>query len=214
MARVSEQLAQQDTAFTGRATQRSAHGRQPWLLGMVPWKVFNDQGYFSTISGLKRLRVANHTYDLGEYLQAMLSSGEFETSLATNDIQVSYFAPCHQRQQGIGRPWKELLGKIPGLVVESIGDGFDCCGQGGLTGFKQDFHDISLRIGARLLDKIRVASPQLLVTDCLSCRIQFEQVLPVKVIHPVELLRDSCCGASAIAAYAEGEMPFPGQEPA
>ena len=214
MARVSEQLAQQDTAFTGRATQRSAHGRQPWLLGMVPWKIFNDQGYFSTISGLKRLRVSNHTYDLGEYLRTMLSSGELETGLAPNDTQVSYFAPCHQRQQGIGHPWKELLGMIPGLSVKSIGDGFDCCGQGGLMGFKQDFHDTSLRIGARLLDKIRLDPPQLLVTDCLSCRIQFQQAFPVKVIHPVELLRESYRDSGLSTAEEVVETPSQHREPA
>jgi len=29
------------------------------------------------------------------------------------------------------------------------------------------------------------------VTDCLSCRLQFNQLLPHKVLHPVEILREA-----------------------
>lgn len=72
MEKVSTRLPR-TTPFTGRVNSRSAHGRQPWMLGMVPWKVFSDQGYFAEIGGLDRLRVANHTYDLGEYLRSLQS---------------------------------------------------------------------------------------------------------------------------------------------
>ena len=81
-------------------------------------------------------------------------------------------------------------------------------------GFKQDFHDTSLRIGARLLDKIRLDPPQLLVTDCLSCRIQFQQAFPVKVIHPVELLRESYRDSGLSAAREKVETPSQGRGPA
>jgi glycerol-3-phosphate dehydrogenase subunit C len=191
MDAVSVRLAQDDAAFTGRVNGRSAHGRQPWMLGMVPWKVFQDQGYFAEIGGLDRLRVANHTYDLGEYLRGLHHAGQLDLRLAPVDAQVSYFAPCHQRQQGIGQPWMELLGLLPANRLQMIGDGFDCCGQGGLMGFKKDFHETSLQIGARLTDKIAAAAPERLVTDCLSCRIQFQQVLPFAVAHPVEILWDA-----------------------
>ena len=191
MEQVSTRLAQDDAAFTGRVNSRSAHGRQPWMLGMVPWKVFNDQGYFAEISGLDRLRVANHTYDLGEYLRSLHESGELKLDLAPAAGRLAYFAPCHQRQQGIGQPWIDLLRLRPQAQIERIGDGFDCCGQGGLMGFKKDYHETSLKIGARLIDKTRVAAPEGLVTDCLSCRIQFQQTLPFEVSHPVELLWDA-----------------------
>lgn len=191
MAQVGERLVREDAAFTGRVTQRAAHGRQPWLLGLVPRTMFADNGYFARLGGLERLRVANHTHDLGEYLRMLHQEGALDVSFGTLTGRVAYFAPCHQRQQGIGQPWCELLALIPGLEAESIGDGFDCCGQGGLMGFKRDFHDISLRIGARLLGKIDAAGSGRLATDCLSCRIQFQQARPVAVAHPVELLRDA-----------------------
>ena len=35
------------------------------------------------------------------------------------------------------------------------------------------------------------SNPERLVTDCLSCRLQFNQLLPYAVFHPVEILNES-----------------------
>ena len=39
--------------------------------------------------------------------------------------------------------------------------------------------------------------PEKIVTDCLSCRLQFTRLLPYDVLHPVELLKE------AYGAYEE-----------
>jgi glycerol-3-phosphate dehydrogenase subunit C len=36
--------------------------------------------------------------------------------------------------------------------------------------------------------KVEAAAPETLLTDCLSCRLQFNQMLPQPVAHPVEIL--------------------------
>ncbi|NLI83043.1 MAG: hypothetical protein GX443_15350 [Deltaproteobacteria bacterium] len=41
------------------------------------------------------------------------------------------------------------------------------------------------------METIRSVHPEELATDCLSCRIQFNQCIPVKVVHPVEILARS-----------------------
>jgi len=48
-----------------------------------------------------------------------------------------------------------------------------------------------------LMDKVRGIDPDRIVTDCLSCRLQFNQLLPFPVSHPIEVLRDAygCNGA-------------------
>lgn len=188
---VSAHLASEDAAFTGRANSASARARNASMLGLTQWKMFSDQGYFAKIGGVDRLRVANHTYDLGEYLWELHETGEFKLELGAVPAHVAYFAPCHQRQQGIGQPWVNLLGLVPETQTEKVGDAFDCCGLGGIMGFKKDFHETSLAIGARLTDKIRVADPERVATDCLSCRLQFQQMLPYEVFHPIEILRES-----------------------
>jgi glycerol-3-phosphate dehydrogenase subunit C len=108
---------------------------------------------------------------------------------------MAYFAPCHQREQKMGRPYLDLLALIPGLTVELVGD-TECCGMGGNFGFKADFHEQSLAVGRPLMAKIRKRDPQAIITDCMSCRLQFGHSLPYPVFHPLEIL---------VRAYRGGE---------
>jgi glycerol-3-phosphate dehydrogenase subunit C len=161
------------------------------MLSFTQWKLFTDQGYFAKIGGVDRLRVANHTFDLGEYLWELHAAGQLKLELGAVPAQVAYFAPCHQRQQAIGQPWMNLLGLVPEARTEKVGDAFDCCGLGGIMGIKNEFHETSLTIGTRLTDKIKAAAPERIATDCLSCRLQFQQMLPYNVFHPIEILWES-----------------------
>ena len=61
-------------------------------------------------------------------------------------------------------------------------------------GFKREFHTPSIQLGARLMEKIKELNPERLVTDCLSCRLQFNQLTPYKVYHPIEILNESYAG--------------------
>lgn len=99
-----------------------------------------------------------------------------------------YYQPCHQREQKIGIPYLDLLRRIPGLHMEPVASATDCCGMGGSLGFKKDFYDASLRLASPLIRKIQAAAPEAIITDCLSCRLQFQHLLPYKVFHPVEIL--------------------------
>lgn len=58
-------------------------------------------------------------------------------------------------------------------------------------GFKHQFHKASLHMGNRLMEKIKAVDPERLVCECLSCRMQFNQVLPYDVYHPVQILNES-----------------------
>ena len=58
-------------------------------------------------------------------------------------------------------------------------------------GFKRDFHEVSVEMGSRLMKMIRAIDPEKLLSDCLSCRIQFNQLVPYKVFHPIEILSES-----------------------
>ena len=159
--------------------------------------ILKDKGYFSSFSARDRIRVAERTFDLGEYLNRLQSTGELDPPANTIAGRMIYFPPCHGREQKIGRPYMELLGRIPGIRLESIDGHFYCCGMAGIMGFKREFHEPSIQQGRRLMDKIREIDPDRIVTDCLSCRLQFNQLLPFPVSHPIEVLRDGygCNGA-------------------
>jgi glycerol-3-phosphate dehydrogenase subunit C len=150
--------------------------------------IMRDTGYFSTIDPLMRIRVAEHTHDLGEYLLALHHAGELDTGFSPLKGRCLYYPPCHQREQEIGMPYRELLSLIPGMATEALQSSFYCCGMAGIMGFKRDFHAASLHIGSRLIAKIKELAPDRLVTDCLSCRLQFTQTTPCEVLHPVEVL--------------------------
>jgi glycerol-3-phosphate dehydrogenase subunit C len=152
--------------------------------------LFKDEGYFAAIDPRKRLKIANHTYDLGEYLLNLHRSGQLNTALGPVWERMAYYPPCHLREQKIGAPFTDLLHLIPGVSMESIEGAFHCCGIAGIMGFKREFHEVSVAMGKGLMERIKAVHPERLVTDCLSCRIQFNQLLPYEVSHPIEVLRD------------------------
>jgi glycerol-3-phosphate dehydrogenase subunit C len=149
-----------------------------------------DDGYFSSIDLERRLRISENIYDMGEYLSLRVRKGELDLSFGPVSGKAAYFAPCHLREQRIGSPYLDLMGLVPGLEVEAI-YGTYCCGNAGIMGFKNRSHPLSVRIGSPLMAKAKQMNPDMIATDCLSCRMQFQQLTPFKVLHPVEILQAS-----------------------
>ncbi|MBW6508086.1 MAG: FeS-binding protein [Desulfuromonadales bacterium] len=154
-------------------------------------EILKDDGYFTSLDPMTRIRLAEHFYDAGEYLARLYADGKFNTNLAGISGRMVYFAPCHQREQKIGTPYLDLLRLIPELEVSAVG-GTNCCGMGGNFGYKAGFHEQSLAIGQPLIEKIRSLDPQGIITDCMSCRLQFNHALSCPVFHPLELLEQAC----------------------
>jgi glycerol-3-phosphate dehydrogenase subunit C len=153
--------------------------------------IFKDDGYFSSVNPLKRIKVAENTYDLGEYLSYLHQKGELSIEFGPVQGRMAYYPPCHLREQEIGQPYVALLKGIPGITLEVISGAFYCCGLAGVMGFKRDFHETSVQLGSPLMQKIQTLNPETIVTDCLSCRLQFNQLLPYNVVHPIEVLKES-----------------------
>lgn len=59
--------------------------------------ILKDDGYFSRIDLLKRIMVAEHTYDLGEYLLTLYREGELNAPNGTILGKNAYYPPCHLR---------------------------------------------------------------------------------------------------------------------
>jgi glycerol-3-phosphate dehydrogenase subunit C len=153
--------------------------------------IFKDEGYFSFISPLKRIKLAESTYDVGEYLLSLHRAGELKTAFGPVSSRMAYYPPCHLREQKIGMPYLDLLRMIPGINIESIEGSLYCCGISGIMGFKREFYDSSIKLGSRLMKKINDLNSEKLVTDCLSCRLQFNQLTPCAGVHPIEILKES-----------------------
>lgn len=166
--------------------------------------LFKDDGYFSSISPLKRIKVAENTYDLGEYLNYLHQKGTLSKDLGAVQGRMAYYPPCHLREQEIGQPYMDLLKGIPGMTLEVISGAFYCCGLAGVMGFKREYHEVSVQLGSPLMEKLRTVHPKRIVTDCLSCRLQFNQLLPYEVVHPIEILRESYAGSAGKSSSKHG----------
>jgi len=150
-------------------------------------RVLKDDGYFSQLPPMDRIAISESFSDAGEYLAQLHAQGKLNTAFGKVPERLVYFAPCHQREQKIGTPYMDLLRLIPGVRIEAT-SGVDCCGMGGNFGYKRTFHDNSLAIGRPLQEKIRRLEPEAIVTDCMSCKLQFNHSLPYPVYHPLEIL--------------------------
>jgi glycerol-3-phosphate dehydrogenase subunit C len=150
--------------------------------------ILQDDGYFADLPAMQRIRVAEHTVDLGQYLNRIHKNRRLTVARGPISGRMVYFAPCHQREQNMGQPYPELLRAIPGLTIESIDGSLYCCGMAGIMGFKRDFHDNAILLGKPLMERIHEQQPDAIITDCLSCKLQFTQLAPCDVFHPVELL--------------------------
>jgi glycerol-3-phosphate dehydrogenase subunit C len=113
-------------------------------------------------------------------------AGTLNTEFQTANMHLAYHAPCHQKSQGIGRPWFHLLRQIPGVTVDDIDAG--CCGMSGTFGFKQEKYEVSMAIGRQLFDRINASQPEMVATECATCQMQIEHGTTYKAIHPAEIM--------------------------
>jgi glycerol-3-phosphate dehydrogenase subunit C len=133
--------------------------------------------------------VAKHFFDIFEFLRNLKESNGLNARFNELPLKAAYFAPCHLRVLGMGLPALEILRLIPGLKIENIEA--DCCGMGGTFGFKKEKYEISQEIGKDLAEAIDRLKPEIVLSDCEGCRMQIRHLTGLKVLHPIQILRDS-----------------------
>jgi glycerol-3-phosphate dehydrogenase subunit C len=133
--------------------------------------------------------VAPHFFDVFEFLRSLREPGNLNLNLKEVPLKAAYFAPCHLRALGIGLPAFETLRLVPGLQLNNIEA--DCCGMGGAFGFKKEKYEISQEIGKDLKEAIDRLKPQVILSDCEACRMQIRHLTGLKVLHPIQILRDA-----------------------
>ncbi len=133
--------------------------------------------------------VAKHIFDIFEFLRNLRESGNLNINFKKISLKAAYFAPCHLRSMGIGLPAHEILKLIPGLQIDNIEA--DCCGLGGTFGFKKEKYEISQEIGRDLAEAISLLKPEVVLSDCEACRMQIRLLTDLKVLHPIQILRDA-----------------------
>jgi glycerol-3-phosphate dehydrogenase subunit C len=62
---------------------------------------------------------------------------------------------------------------------------------GGTFGFKKEKYEISQGIGKDLSEAIDRLKPEIVLSDCEGCRMQIRHLTGLKVLHPIQILRDA-----------------------
>jgi FAD/FMN-containing dehydrogenase/Fe-S oxidoreductase len=130
--------------------------------------------------------VAANTMDVGHYLLGLDARGQLPRPREPLRARVGYHQPCHLRALDVGTPGLELLRNVLELDVEFINRG--CSGMGGTFGMDRDRFWTSLRAGRGLIKRLRDDDIDIGATECGACRIQMEQGVTKRTLHPIKLL--------------------------
>lgn len=132
-------------------------------------------------------KVRDAMYDPFEYLMLRHKDGELKTEFVTSLGKVSYQVPCHLRVQNIGLKTRDLLQLVPGTEVEAIER---CSGHDGTYAVKKEFHEISKKIAAPVVNKVKRSEADHFVSDCPMAAEQIaEEIAGHKANNPMSLLR-------------------------
>jgi anaerobic glycerol-3-phosphate dehydrogenase C subunit len=152
-------------------------------------------------------QVAEHCYDIFEYLSLLRDRGKLRLAFRKQNLTVGYHNPCHLRALDGGGQVVEHLRQIPGLRVQAFSD--ICCGLGGTFGLKKENFDLSMAIGETLFQEIRDSHVDEVVTSCGACAMQIFQGTGYRPIHPLSLLAKASKGGPEQVVGKEGTIRCP-----
>jgi len=140
---------------------------------------------YANLLELDNSPIADRTEYITEIIYQEFEKGNIPKMKPVN-IKAAYHAPCHLERMGSVIYTIGILKKIPGLELKLLHS--ECCGMSGTYGFKKECYQISQDIGSDIFKKIDKIKPDLVITDCETCKWQIEENTVYETIHPVTLL--------------------------
>ncbi len=141
------------------------------------------------------VRMAEASTGLFTYIREFMDGAGIH--LRPVPLRVVYQTPCHAAVAGTYDDEVAVLKKIPGVEVVDVTE--ECCGLAGSFGLEAANAELSEKVAAPLMERIRRVAPAAVVTPCGSCKTQVESHLSTPVYHPLTLLARSL-GVSRIVA--------------
>ena len=132
---------------------------------------------------------AENVYDAFEFLEILQERKAFNENLKPLKQKFLYHVPCHLKSQAIGLPAANILEEYLGAKVQTADAG--CCGISGNYGFRKDRYEISMKIGAKLFERVKQNDFDKVISDCGTCRMQIHHGSGIKPCHPIEILAEA-----------------------
>jgi Fe-S oxidoreductase len=133
-------------------------------------------------------KVQEHMFDPFEYLMLRHKAGALRTDFTRELGKVSYHVPCHLRVQNIGLKTRDALQLVPGTTLDVIER---CSGHDGTYAVKKEFHEMSMKIGKNVIERVEKAESAWYSSDCPMAGHQIENGIASgkPPTHPLSLLR-------------------------
>jgi Fe-S oxidoreductase len=131
--------------------------------------------------------LAEHSYELLEYVYGLLANGADADALSTaaDGETVAYHSHCQQRTLGLEEYTVAVVRECGYEVTTSD---VECCGMAGSFGYKEQYYDLSMDVGEDLGEQLRAAGADHVLASGTSCVDQVSDLLDEQPRHPVELL--------------------------
>ncbi len=134
-------------------------------------------------------KVQARTFDPFEYLMLRHKAGRLRTDFQNPLGKVAYHVPCHLRVQRIGLKTRDALKIVPDTTIEVIER---CSGHNGTYAVKREYHDVSVKIGRPVVQRVESAKADHYSSDCPMAGDQIAHGLVSKgkgPEHPLSLIR-------------------------
>ena len=145
--------------------------------------------YLNNTPDMKQL--AEHTYDLCEYLMRLKRDNHLSLDFSHNPGKVAYQIPCHLRDQNIGFKSKDLM-ELTGAQVHLVEK---CSGHDGAWSAKTEFFDLSMKIAKKAVRDIEDGGFDVVASDCPLSGLQLDQALGSQkarpTLHPIQVVRNA-----------------------
>jgi len=140
-------------------------------------------------------RFRARAFDPVEYVVKLLEKSSrkpkdvFDVSRSPVGQKLFFHAHCQQKTIGSAEPTEALLREVGFDVLTT---NVECCGMAGSFGYKTEFYDLSMAVGADLFTQIiqqeRSGGKRALIASGTSCTEQLQGGFARSVLHPIELL--------------------------
>ena len=147
--------------------------------------MFRDD-YENLLPEASARRLAEHSYEILEYVYGLLENGADVDALSTTSgVTVAYHSHCQQRTLDLEAPTTAVLERA-GYTVRTSDQ--ECCGMAGSFGYKREYYEVADTLGEQLAENLGETGGQRLVASGTSCQEQLRSQYDRAVAHPVELL--------------------------
>lgn len=132
--------------------------------------------------------VSDNTCELMSYLNDLNKRSLLKTKVSDtlDGLKYAYHSPCHLCAMGSSGASVELLTALTNVNIVDIEAG--CCGLAGTAGMKKQGYDLSVRMGAEMVNALNAMATKYALTECAACKMQIEHLTDKETTHPIKLL--------------------------